>query len=269
MLKLVGISRPLQKLTLGGIFAGVAFVISAIVEINLAKTYPVLPKSNEAQMRIFNGKSCDYSFSSNIPELSTFSLKANELFEAKFIKVDGSEGTSYQWTIDSATPASCQDDVGVKKTFQLSEKSAQSFFMFEDTGVSQVNATMFEDSAEKSRNGRPLLRVLANIKSFDEVRLLDKKNDERYRANKTFVDSDDYPSSEYRVLVGEREILKDMEMRLGGVYTLLINERATNEFEARLFTISEPNSMNMLWLIPQYVVMTLGEVNMNCFLSTI
>lgn len=34
-LRLVGIRRPLQKLTLGGILAGIAFIISGVVELEL------------------------------------------------------------------------------------------------------------------------------------------------------------------------------------------------------------------------------------------
>jgi solute carrier family 15 (oligopeptide transporter), member 1 len=263
LLSLIGVRRPLQKLTIGGILAGVAFVISAIVEINLENTYPVLPQSNEGQFRIFNGKSCDYSFTSNITEIPTFSLRANQLFEEKFIKVDGEKGTSFQVTVASATPASCQADIGAVKTFNLPEKSARSFFMFGESieSANQVNSTMFEDSAEKSRNGRPLLRVLANIHSNSQIKLMDSKDNLRYNETKEFIGQDDYPASTYKVFIGDREILTEMEMKLGGVYTLIINERGTNDFAATLNVISEPNSMNMLWLIPQYVVMTLGEVN--------
>lgn len=35
LLSLIGIRRPLQKLTLGGIFAGIAFVVSGLVELEL------------------------------------------------------------------------------------------------------------------------------------------------------------------------------------------------------------------------------------------
>lgn len=249
--------------TLGGIFAGVAFVLSAIVEINLEKTYPVLPNANEGQLRIFNGKSCDYSFSSNIPDRLTFSLKANELFEEKFIKVaSGEEGTSFQWKIETASPAACQGDVGVSKTFKLPEKSARSFFLAGETreNAPQVNASIFEDSAEKSRNGRPFLRVLANIQSNSDIRLVDKKNEEKYNEKKEFKELEVIPQSTYQVFVGTREVLKDFEMKVGGVYTLVINERSSTDFAVTVNVISEPNSMNMLWLFPQYIVMTLGEV---------
>ena len=268
LLSLIGIRRPLQKLTLGGIFAGIAFVISAIVEINLSNTYPVLPNSNEGQLRMFNGKSCDYTFSSNIPDFTTFSLKANDIFEEKFIKVENG-GSDFRWTITSATPAECQQDVGVTKSFNLPEKSARSFFMSGETreGAPKVDGAIFEDSAEKSRNGRPFLRVLANINSNEDIRLIDEKGNQRYNKTRSFIGQDDYPSNTYTVFIGSREILKNMEMKLGGVYAVLINERVAGDFVTKLVVISEPNSMNMLWLIPQYVVMTLGEV-LKMFIET-
>lgn len=39
LLAFVGIRRPLQKLTLGGIFAGIAFVVSGLVELSLEVSY--------------------------------------------------------------------------------------------------------------------------------------------------------------------------------------------------------------------------------------
>lgn len=236
------------------------------MEINLAKTYPVLPNANEGQLRMFNGKSCDYSFSSNIRDQNTFSLRANEVFEQKFIKVDGEQGTSFTWKIESATPAACQQDVGVTKTFYLPEKSARSFFFLGATNENapQVNASIFEDSAEKSRNGRPLIRVLANIQDNTEIRLLNEKDNERYNKKKEFNEQVEIASGTYQVFIGDSarnlEIMRDFEMKVGGVYTLIINERSPTEFSAKVHVISEPNSMNMLWLFPQYIVMTLGEV---------
>lgn len=35
LLNIIGIRRPLQKICLGGLLAGISFIISAIVEINL------------------------------------------------------------------------------------------------------------------------------------------------------------------------------------------------------------------------------------------
>jgi solute carrier family 15 (oligopeptide transporter), member 1 len=50
LLSKIGIRRPLQKITLGGIMAGIAFVLSALVEIQLAKTYPVIPSAGKIKL---------------------------------------------------------------------------------------------------------------------------------------------------------------------------------------------------------------------------
>ena len=42
LLSSVGIKRPLQKLTLGGILAGLAFLVSGIVELNIQVSFPHL-----------------------------------------------------------------------------------------------------------------------------------------------------------------------------------------------------------------------------------
>lgn len=260
LLSLIGIRRPLQKLTIGGILAGVSFVVSAIVEINLEKTYAVNPGNGEAQLRIFNGRNCDYTFSSTLPEHSTFSIKAMEHFEEKSVKINGGS-QSFTFTILSASPASCQDDVGQFETFTLKEKVCESFFL---TGTSSevVRGIMYEDSVDKSRRGWPFITILSNIGSNSDVRLQDIKGKyrQRYIGNRTTTEQVDVPSDKLELFVGTTSLRNDLEMKLGGVYTMLLTETGTNTFSQQLIEITEPNSMNMLWLIPQYVIVTLGEV---------
>lgn len=259
LLNLIGIRRPLQKLTLGGILAGVAFVVSAIVEINLEKTYAVLPNSGEAQLRIFNGRHCDYTFTSNIPEHATFSLNRMQHFEDQFVRVDGDSST-YSITVQSATPASCAQDVGFTRPIVLDNKSAKSFFLTGEA-ANVVSAPEYEDSADKARSGWPFLRILVNIGSNDIVKLVDNKGTERYNGTRSTFDQTDVPAEKLELIVGDRSTDNDLELKLGGVYTLILSETGANAYTTSLIVVTEPNSMSMLWLIPQYVIMTLGEVS--------
>lgn len=261
LLNLVGIRRPLQKLTLGGIFAGVSFVISAVVEINLEKTYAVIPGAGQAQLRIFNGRNCDYTFTSNIPDHATLTLNAMEDFEEKYISIADS-ATIFSLTIQSATPESCTQDVGYTRIIILEEGTARGLFLTGST-ESVVTASDYEERVEKSIRGWPYMRVLANIDSTDEmITLVDNGGTERFYANSTsHAKHEDVPTDEYEVFIGTRSILTNLELKLGGVYTLIITQTATNTYTTELKTVTEPNSMSMLWLIPQYVVMTLGEVS--------
>ncbi|GLH14543.1 Peptide transporter family 1 [Gryllus bimaculatus] len=53
------LTKPLQRLGVGGVLAAIAFGISAIVELQLEGSYPVLPGSGQAQLRVFNGLGCE------------------------------------------------------------------------------------------------------------------------------------------------------------------------------------------------------------------
>lgn len=49
------------------------------------------------------------------------------------------------------------------------------------------------------------------------------------------------------------------ELKQGGGYVLLATD-SDSEVSVRLIEVTQPNSVNMLWLIPQYVIITAGEV---------
>ncbi|CAO1383586.1 unnamed protein product [Diamesa tonsa] len=253
LLSMIGIRRPLQKLTIGGILAGVAFLISAFVELNLQKTYAVIPGAGEAQMRIFNGRNCDYTFTTNIPDHTTFSLNSLETFQERYIKM---EQQNASFTYD-AQSTNCASESGV---FDLIGGTSRSFFL-QGTGAEKAPAYEYFDNTQKSRIGWPKLRILANILSPDAfVTIQEKDETVRYNQTRNFTELMDVPMGKHQIFVGDKMIDKDIEMKLGGVYTLVIQERQAGEFFTKLSIVTDPNSMNILWLIPQYVVMTLGEV---------
>lgn len=283
LLSLIGIRRPLQKLTLGGIFAGIAFVLSAIVEINIEPTYAVVPGRGESQLRIFNNRPCDYTFTSNVPEYSSFSIKSMEYFEDQYVKLD-KEYNTYAFTVSSASgipgSPSCSDDVGTLYSFNLTESTAQSFHLHGISGQ-PLEITQYEDDPEKTRRGWSKIRVLANIdSSADLVQLLDNGNTYRHESNRTDVETSDVPFGKNNKIQirkvardgcspadqGEDKsecyhvITDELLLEVGGVYTLLVNQTGSSSYDHTLITVTSPNSVNMLWLVPQYVVMTLGEV---------
>lgn len=100
----IGINTSLRKLTLGGMLAALAFVLSGIVELELDKSNPILPNANHGQIRLFNGFPCEYNIRSNISVVNNVELGAleayqvlqlrlssNERFELKFYQINGKE----------------------------------------------------------------------------------------------------------------------------------------------------------------------------------
>ncbi|XP_037725510.1 peptide transporter family 1 isoform X2 [Drosophila subpulchrella] len=249
-LRLVGIRRPLQKLTMGGILAGIAFIISGVVELNLEKTYPDLPYSQNIQLRIFNPENCDYTFTSNLAGVESVTVPSLNAYTNKDIYVSNSVNLVYSLT--SQNP-SCTNNVA-GATITLTEKKAWSLFL----NPTNATTTHFwqEDYVDKPSESRPLIRNVANVPQSQTIRWQSaSKGEVAYEELAADTNLTRVNSALYDVLVGET-IVGQFNVHTGGVYTLLISDGYT----ANLVEVTEANSMNILWLVPQYVIMTLGEV---------
>ncbi|XP_053680157.1 peptide transporter family 1-like [Anopheles nili] len=254
----IGIRRPLQKLSFGGLLAGAAFVLSGFVEIALDRTNAVLPAGHEAQLRVFNGLPCDYRFHTDMPNLTSFSVPSRGVFEALHIDVP-SNSTTFQFRAETAEISCVRDNMTeFSGTFYLNPGNAVSYFISRKGGKSSF--VEFADTAEKHRNGLPRMRLLANVRTPKHVLLRHNWNaDLVYNISLNRYDQMTVTDGEYGVFVGDRQIA-NVKLSLGGVYTLLLDEFLENEFNLQTHVITPSNSVHMLWLVPQYVVITAGEV---------
>lgn len=239
LLKLIGIKRPLQKLAIGGILAGVAFVCSALVEWQLEKTYAVLPSQGNAQLRFFNGMNCDFRIQHNIGnDIAEFSLKALKSAEEKYVPI-ADERTTYAFTFISTEPG-CPTNI--VKNIPLSSNMASSFLV---TGTATtLNTDFFEDSPEKSSRGFPLVRTVANFLSGHNV-TLNNRDPLVFKENDFFSDQEMIGPGDYEIKVDETSV-GTINVKLGGVYALIVEERTVNTYFMELETITSPNSMPML-----------------------
>lgn len=251
LLSKIGIRRPLQKLTLGGIFGGIAFLLSGIVELELEKTYPVIAGAGECQLRVFNIYPCDYmvEVQTNIEELQKFEIGKYDAYEHKNVPVEGYQELNYKmFPKGNTNDPKCPTFSGI---FNVTEKTAMSYF------AQYGDIREFIDDPNKSRTGDPVLRILVNSDQERSLVVVDPKGDKPFDQNTTSVDRTDLiTSTAYKILVNGREHV-ELRLRQGAVTTVIINE---NDNDFSIISISEPNSIHIFWLIPQYVVMTLGEV---------
>ena len=149
----VGIKRPLQKLTLGGILAGVAFLISGFIELKLEKTYAVTPGPYESQLRIFNSMNCNYQFNTSLSAgAANFDVSMLGEFEERHVKVDRNE--SFNFAVTSNTTG-CKSNINDWK-FNLQPKKSVSYFI---TGMKESPKLIeYVDKVDKSSNGDPIVR---------------------------------------------------------------------------------------------------------------
>lgn len=298
-LRLIGIRRPLQKLTMGGILAGIAFIISGIVELNLEvsvqltlilnctnfyctlssfrpsslclslslplsltvsslgcllslhqKTYPQTPYAQNAQLRVFNTENCNYTFTTE-QDPRTFEVEAYSVYTNKWLTVSGNMELTYSIQAESAA---CEQYEGGKQT--ITEGEAWSLFLNKrnDSG----SAYWTTDFVSKPSDSYPLVRNVANTQQQRLIVWRNSKNEYELQANETKLQR--MSSGDYDVFIDNDKKVGTYRVHTGGVYTLLVDELEDGSYYGKLIEITEPNSMNILWLIPQYVVMTLGEV---------
>lgn len=140
---------------------------------------------------------------------------------------------------------------------KLQPGHSNSFFISGTSNSPKLQA--FDEKIDKTKSGYPSLRVLSNLDSVKFVRFINSKGEESKNIAATSIDQFEILPSTYAIFADDLKI-GDAELLLGGVYTIGISKTSAGSFELNTHVITSPNSVHMLWLIPQFVVMTAGEV---------
>ncbi|XP_046968977.1 peptide transporter family 1-like [Vanessa cardui] len=238
--------NPLHKLTLGGVLAGVAFIASALVEIYIKTTYPELPQLGYSQLRIFNGNPCSISVQ-NDQQGIIYSIPSLSHYTNKHMHVKGIEDIRLNISGDCIET---RDEI-----FTLNEKKAISFF------VNGNNMVRFNENVDKSKSGLPFVRFLvSNRVDLTNVTLFNEKSNEieTYIYAGVSVQMEVFMSV-YSIRVRDKVVLSEMSMDNGGVYSVMIDKNG-DDYTANIVTITEPNSITMALLLPQFLIISTAEV---------
>jgi len=121
------------------------------------------------------------------------------------------------------------------------------------------------DEAVKDGGANSRIRVIYDLGDFSTPTNLTLKGDKdaTFTMEPNVVGGSDYDL----VDIGEYEIMMDdislgpIFLAQGGVYSLVVaRDPADNIHSAHLLTLTDPNSIHIFWLIPQYVVITVSEI---------
>lgn len=249
LLSKIGIRRPLQKLTIGGILAGIAFMVSGFVELELEKTYPVFSQPSQSQVRIFNGVPCDFSIGlGNSGESALNALNVHQF------TIEMERNSTRSVTLATSSP----DCSSVNEVLNLQPGHSNSFFIFGESNSPNIQS--FEDKIDKTKSGYPAVRVLSNLGPTRLIKFLNRKDGESKSIPSSSIEQFEILPSSYSVYVDDLKLDTDLDLLLGGVYTIIISKTTQGNVKLESHTITMPNSIHMLWLIPQFVIMTAGEV---------
>lgn len=127
----------------------------------------------------------------------------------------------------------------------------------------------FQDNVEKSPSGDPIIRPIINndlpgknlsLRIVQTGKFLSEALVEFEITNDTKVGQDAIVKDDYYdVYINEQKLLSDQRFKFGGVFSIL-GRYGENGGYINLVTVTDPNSVSMLWLLPQYVIITIGEL---------
>ncbi|KAL3275457.1 hypothetical protein HHI36_020217 [Cryptolaemus montrouzieri] len=128
---------------------------------------------------------------------------------------------------------------------------------------------------KKSLNGRARVRIayIKTSKNLHNVTITLKNNEglqdiyfvhdseNRYLATSAYMD---LPDGEYKCSIGSNEIpeivTKKITLEFGGIYALVIRENHGKIEFFHMYAMAAPNTVNILWLIPQYLFISVAEI---------
>uniref|UniRef100_A0A452VLX3 Solute carrier family 15 member 1 n=1 Tax=Ursus maritimus TaxID=29073 RepID=A0A452VLX3_URSMA len=235
----------LKKMTVGMFLASMAFVVAAIVQVEIDKTLPVFPKQNEVQVKVLNigNSSMTVSFPGSVVTLPQMT-QTNE-----FMTFDVDKLTS----INISSPGSPITPV----TYNFEQGHRHTLLVWDPIYYRVSPLT------------RPMVFCFRFVNSFDESFNITV-------GENAFVNVTSHNASEYQffslgvknfTLSSTQQIpqnctknFQSSNLEFGSAFTYVIRREDTGCPKMYEFEDISPNTINMALQIPQYFLLTCGEV---------
>ncbi|XP_032688512.1 solute carrier family 15 member 1-like isoform X6 [Odontomachus brunneus] len=228
----------------------------------VSKTFPVLPSTESAQLRIFNTLNCHVDL--KFEDRKSVTVYPLSMWADLNVKVNGSITLPYIADFTKCyTNGYSHLQQDAEGSITVEEATASSWVITPD-GLNYH----YNDTVEKSRNGKPVVRALIYVAPSSTtnsvlkfVRKGETVNSISFNTS-TFSHSnlqELYPN-EYNIFLDNIQLQESVEFKLGGVYTVVGSNIGENKIFGRTIMVTPPNSMHMMWLLPQYIIITMAEV---------
>uniref|UniRef100_A0A8C0V4P1 Solute carrier family 15 member 1-like n=1 Tax=Cyanistes caeruleus TaxID=156563 RepID=A0A8C0V4P1_CYACU len=219
----------LKKMTVGMFLASMAFVASALVQVQIDKTYPVFPAAGQTQIKLINlgAVAATVQFQ---PQLQNVTVAPNEA--TGYLTFETSKLQSLY--INSST---------LNKTEPLELLKEERYTLAFKWGPTDINSNLVSLFINN-------LNIAVNI-SMDNTDFgqLDPLSVSNY-SDVSKPDCISAPGIHCGVL--------SKKFGYGGVYTISVDN--VNKLSINYFEDVAPNTVHMAWQIPQYFLLTCAEV---------
>lgn len=224
MLEKFKINTPLRKMALGMALCGLAFAMSGFLELRLEKTYPVLPKAGEGQLRIFNGQSCGFKLQTNLPSHEMVQLTPNSAWSDRFITFNENETSKIiQYNITTEQGSTCEP-ISFNGDLKIYPGKATSYLL-----AATNNFVEYEDSPARSKSTLPLIRILITSLVNDsdviskEIMIQNMINSHSFKLHSDLNKLHEVEAGSYFVWVDGIQV-GGFELKHNGAYSAIITQ---------------------------------------------
>lgn len=272
---------PLQRMASGGILAGVAFVISGIIELQLEPTYPRIPDLGRSQLDFYNTLPCPIKIHA-MPILRDITIEPMARFKLEEYP-DFIEAKDYDIAAEiQLTDGKC-GDLNVTQTKWNGPISAESHHAY-SVLITLRDTTLFLKRMsepvplKKSFQGRSRVGFIFNlgdgsVEGTTITMLQDSQIKYTFTVNvseivQTQVQEMETGTYQFKIAQSGQpetaiEVSDSIDFKAGGCYVVVLQhslDESGEKHNAWNFQVTPENSIHMLWLVPQYFIMTIAEV---------
>ncbi|KAM6446847.1 solute carrier family 15 member 1 isoform 1-T1 [Liasis olivaceus] len=232
---------PLRKMTVGMLLAALAFVVAALVQVQIDKTLPVFPSEGQFQVKIVNlgNDTAKIATAGQSITLSPFNATEYITYDVKELNVD----------------VSYVNGVHTEKIIN----SGQQRHTLAIQNTPNVTATQFVDGiTEKPEQGNNMIRF---ISSLDSVNIT--MGDVAFGKVNTFSDYKAFQSGSVNITAQIDNAVcnvASIAFGYGSAYTIIIKGCIGDKLDIKYIEDIQANTVSMAWQIPQYFIITCAEV---------
>jgi len=245
---------PLKRMGLGMWLAGLAFVVAAIIQNMINVNLTLTPRKGETTLRVLNGiEGCDLKLSGSIYNWNTEMPTVPFLEASNTLETMTSEGR-YE------IKASCAGKTDFIADYDFLGEKAYDAIMYTDG--TEILGQIVERNVKKSQSGNAIFSVANAYNEEIKVSMVIKeKNDiklDLMPGRKYEFEELKQTDGPFTLKVEAGSDIYDAEINplTGADYTFLV---APDENNKNFKDIYE-NDVNIFWMVPQYFIITLGEV---------
>jgi len=256
--------KPLQRMSVGGILTAFSFFISGFLELEMMKTYAKIPAAGFSDIHFMNNIPCHVSI-----QLSndTGLVREEAIDSLENLVLRNLEPGKY--SLDMEVSSQCLPAILTKRTEQVNvmtyDKEVSAVFLGVDGGTVLPTVLDVHDDPEKDDGANGRIRIIYDMNYSKSTNLTLNNTYETlsFDLQPDGVSGSNYSKIDtglYDILMDDK-ILGNLTISQGGVYSLIVaRDPETNIHRPLTHILTTPNSIHILWLFPQYFVITVGEI---------